>query len=121
MSKIIYCSLLLFILAIPSYAMASAPNCSGPNNWASNLAFTYLKNAGLLQNKTIDFAKTKVTRLASEKIGDDLYRQIHQITFTEISGRTLTVITINDASHQECSMSDVEVFVVSQQLGGVGK
>jgi hypothetical protein len=121
MPKIVCCCLLLALLAFPQLAMASAPDCSKPNNWASNGAFTYLKNAGLLQNETTDFSKTKVTRLASEKIGNDLYRQVHQITFAERSGQTLTVITVNDASHQECSMSGVKVFVVSQELGELGQ
>jgi hypothetical protein len=98
--------------------MASSPDCSGPDRWASNMAFTHLKNAGLLQSETTDFVKTKVTRLASEKIGPDLYRQVHRIVFTKKSGESVVVITVNDASHQECSMSDVTVFVVSQQLGG---
>jgi hypothetical protein len=117
MTKIISCCLLIALFAIPQSAMSSAPNCSGPDNWPSGMAFTYLKNAGLLQNETTDFSKTKVARLASEKIGDDLYRQVHEITFTKKSGQTLTAVTVNDASNQECSMSGVRVFVVSQQLG----
>jgi hypothetical protein len=56
--------------------------------------------------------------LASEKIGKDLYRQIHYVVFTEKSGRTIEVITSNDASNVECSMSAVKVFVVSKRLGG---
>jgi len=78
---------------------------------------SHLKNAGLVQNETIDFAKTQVTRLASEKIGPDRYRQLHQVSFTNKSGDTVVVITLNDASHKECSMSGVNVFVVSRQLG----
>jgi hypothetical protein len=111
-------SLALFLcLLISEHAGAGAPNCSKPDGWASNMAFSQLKNLGLLHNETTDFARTKVTRLASEKIGTDLYRQIHQIVFTEKSGHTLAVITISDASHQECSMGDVRVFVISQQVG----
>lgn len=82
------------------------------------MAFVHLKNAGLTNNDKIDFTKTKTVRLASERIGKDLYRQIHHVVFTEKTGNTIEVITSNDASSQECSMSGVEVFVVSTRLGG---
>jgi len=38
-------------------------------------------------------------------------------TLAERSGRTIEVITVSDASHEECSLGDVAVFVVSQRLG----
>jgi len=82
------------------------------------MAFVRLKNAGLTDNDKIDFRKTKTVRLASERIGDDLYRQVHHVVFTEKSGGTIEVITASDASSEECSMSDVEVFVISRRLGG---
>ena len=81
------------------------------------MAFVELKNAGLTDNDKVDFTKTKTARLASEKVGSDLYRQIHRIVFTEKSGRTIEVVTENEASSAECSMSGVEVFVVSAHLG----
>jgi hypothetical protein len=109
---------LFSLLALTQNAVAGSPDCSGVNNYAANMAFTYLKNAGLVSNEMTDFSKTKVVRLASEKIGkDDLYRQVHQVSFVEKSGSTIDVITVNDASHEECSMSGVDVFVVSKHLG----
>ena len=82
------------------------------------MAFVHLRNAGLTENEKLDFSKTKTTRLASEQIGKDLYRQVHLVTFIEKSGKTIEVITRNDASNEECSMSGVEVYVVSNRLGG---
>ena len=79
---------------------------------------SHLKNAGLTDNEKLDFTKIKTVRLASEKVGKDLYRQIHHIVFTEKSGSTIEVITSNAASSAECSMSGVQVFVVSRRLGG---
>jgi hypothetical protein len=35
------------------------------------------------------------------------------------SGDPVEVITVNDASHEECSMSGVDVFVISKELGGL--
>ena len=112
---LLFLSIVLF--CVPRFADASSPDCSGANNWASNMAFVHLKNAGLLQNETIDFTKTQITRLASEKIGKDLYRQVHQITFFRKSMDKISVVAVSDASNEECSMSGVEVFVISQQLG----
>jgi hypothetical protein len=83
-------------------------------------ALTHLQNAGLILMES-DFSTTKVVRLASEKRGKDLYRQIHKVTFANNSGVTIEVITMNDASHVECSMSDVELFVVSHDLGNLNE
>ncbi|MFZ3037429.1 MAG: hypothetical protein WA112_09190 [Rugosibacter sp.] len=82
------------------------------------MAFAHLKNAGLTDNDKLDFTKTQTVRLASEKIGKDLYRQIHHVVFTEKAGGKIEVITSNDASNVECSMSGVQVFVISRRLGG---
>jgi hypothetical protein len=106
-------------IATPVAAIAGNPNCSGTDNWATDMAFVHLKNAGLIHNEVTDFTKTRTVRIASEMIGKDLYRQVHDITFTEKSGNTIEVITVNDASHQECSMSGVQVYVISRKLGGL--
>jgi hypothetical protein len=64
-----------------------------------------------------DFTKTKTMRLASEPIGKDLYRQVHRVTFTEKSGKLIDVITVSSASREECSMGEVDAFLVSKQPG----
>jgi hypothetical protein len=99
-------------------AAAKHPDCSGVERWATSMAFVNLKNAQLTNNDELDFSKTKTVRLASEKIGKDLYRQIHYVVFAEKSGRTIEVITSNDASNDECSMSAVTVYVINKRLGG---
>lgn len=81
------------------------------------MAFVYLKNARLTNNDKVDFSKTHVERLASEKVGKDLYRQVHLVTYIEKSGHELEVVTVNDASSEECSMSGVEAYLVAQRLG----
>jgi hypothetical protein len=110
---------LMLLITLPLGAIAGNPQCDGTGNWATSMAFVHLKNAGLISNDTTDFSKTKTIRIASEKIGKDLYRQVHYVTFTEKSGNVIEVVTVNDASHQECSMSGVQVFVVSKKLGGL--
>jgi hypothetical protein len=114
--------LLLFILllvSIPATAQSQAdqthgPDCSG--GWPTNMTFVALKNAGLADNSSVDFSKTKTVRLASEKVGKDLWRQIYRVTFTKKSGDAVEAIAVHDASQDECSMSGVEVFVVSNHL-----
>jgi hypothetical protein len=93
------------------------PDCTCIDCWPTSMAYAHLKNAGLAGPKTLDFEKTKTIRLASEKIGNDLFRQIHLVTFKEKNGGIIEVITVNDASIEECSMSGVEVYVISKRLG----
>ena len=80
------------------------------------MAYTSLRGAGLVDSSMGDSTLTKVTRIASEKIGKDLYRQVHLIEFRNASGKGVTVMTVNDASSRECSMSEVSVYLVSQTV-----
>jgi hypothetical protein len=93
------------------------PDCSGVDRWATNMVFVHLRNAGIVDNERVDFSKTVTTQLASERTGKDLWRQVHLVTITENSGKVIQAISINDASYEECSMSAVDVFVVSKHVG----
>ena len=90
------------------------PDCSG--HWPTQMAYVQLKNAGFIDNKAIDLSKTKTIRLSSELIGKNRWRQVYQVTFTKFSGEKIDAIAIHDASNDECSMTGVEVFVVSKHL-----
>jgi hypothetical protein len=110
-------SLVVLMLAVATPVFSADPQCDGPDDWAAMSTYGILKNAGLVDNYTTDFKKTKVTRIASQRIGKDLYRQVHDIVFVAKSGQTLVeVITVNDASHEECSMTGVEVYVVGKHF-----
>jgi hypothetical protein len=104
------------LLATASYA--KDPDCAGTNRWPTAMAFGHLKNAGLTTNDKLDFTKTKTTLLATQRLGKDLYRQLHHVVFTEHSGTTIEVITSNNVSSVECSESGVVVYVISKRLGG---
>ena len=69
-------------------------------------------------NSSIDFSKTKAVRLASQGIGKDLWRQVYDVTYTKKSGDTIEAIAVHDASTEECSMTGVDVYVISRHLGG---
>ena len=94
--------------------LSSGPDCSG--GWPTNMAFVLLKNAGLTDNDKIDFSKTKTVRIASESVGKDLWHQVYDVTFTEYSGEKIEAIAVHDASSEECSMTGVELYVVSRRL-----
>lgn len=111
-------SLLLIIFGAPLHSLAKTPDCTGVERWATQMALVHLKNAGLIEPSALDLTKTKIKMLASEKRANDIYRQIHHISFTDKSGNVTEVITSNDASNDECSMSGVDVFVISRHLGG---
>jgi hypothetical protein len=78
------------------------------------MAFVHLKNRGVTTNENIDFSKTEVSRIASERIDDTTHRQIHLVTFTQTDGDTIETITISDATTDECSMSEVDVYRVEK-------
>ena len=98
----------------PGSHLSNGPDCSG--SWPTDMAFVLMKNAGITNNEKIDFSKTKTVRLASQRIGEDLYHQVYDVVLTEYSGRTIEAIAVHDASHEECSMTGVDLFVVSQRL-----
>ncbi len=118
MSKALKFVVVAMMLATMAPGLSANPKCDGPNNWAAMMAFAHLKNAGVTDNAKIDFNQTIVNRIASEKIGEDLFRQVHRVIYIEKSGKKIELITTNDASSEECSMSAVEVYVVERKLGG---
>jgi len=116
--------LMTFAVCAPTFVQSKAaktggPDCSG--GWPTNMTFTHLKNAGLVDNSSVDFSKTKTLRVASEKIGKNLWHQVYHVVFTKNSGEVIETIAIHDASREECSMTGVEVFVISKHLYPEGK
>jgi hypothetical protein len=95
-------------------SLSSGPDCSG--GWPTNMAFVLMKNAGITDNNEIDFSKTKTVRIASERVDKDLWRQVYDVTFTERSGGKIEAIAVHEASREECSMTGVELYVVSRHL-----
>ncbi|GJE61289.1 hypothetical protein [Methylobacterium trifolii] len=75
-----------------------------------------LKNAGVLVNDEVDFGRTAVQQIASQRIRKNLYRQVFKIVFHLKNGRLIQAIAVSDASKEECSMSDVTVYRISAPL-----
>jgi hypothetical protein len=117
-----FLSLILAVLILLALSVAQSqtktvngPDCSG--GWPTDMAFVQLKNAGLADNQSIDFSKTKTVRIASEQIGKDLWHQVYLVTYFKKSSETIKAIAVHNASSEECSMTGVDVFVVSKHLG----
>lgn len=115
--------IVILIISVPAIAQSQVEKTHGPNciEWPTNMTFAHMKNAGLADNYSIDFSKTKTVRLASEKIGKDLWHQVYRVTFTKKSGDVIEAIAVHDASQDECSMTGVVVYVVSKVLNPEGK
>jgi hypothetical protein len=113
----IACLALVVLGGVSAAAPSPVPDCTGPSRWPATMALVQLKNAGITSPEKIVPERTTVVRLATEALGNGLYRQVHLVTFVERSGKAIQVITVSDASFEECSMSEVRVFVISRQLG----
>jgi hypothetical protein len=101
--------------AQPQPNRTHGPDCSG--GWTTEVTLALLKNAGLVNVKELDFSKTTTVRLASERIGKDLWHQVYRVRYVRNSGEAIQAIAIHDASQGECSMTAPEVFVVADHLG----
>ena len=102
--------LLVTLLAIlPIFSFGKGPDCY---SWPMNMSEVWLKNAGVVDIKNLDESKTKITLLASEKKAKGLYTQIYHFIFYDEKGNTYETITKNDASYKECSMSDVDAYLI---------
>lgn len=118
-SRINWQSSLVLLFLITGSVCAKVPDCASPNGWPASIAFAKLKNAGIVKNTDLNLKKTEVHRLASEKIGKDLYRQVLEIVFFKTDGHVIRVVTMSDSSFEECSMGDVEVFLVAKEFGSL--
>ncbi|MGR5154749.1 hypothetical protein [Photobacterium swingsii] len=103
----------ILLILFSSLSLASSPKCDTPSSWAPNMAYVYLLNNKVFTAGDVEHDKTLVTRIASEKIENDVYQQVHHVIFKLKSGEDVEVITSNEASSSECSYSGVKVFVIS--------
>lgn len=102
---------LIACLFFSATVSASAPDCY---SWPMNIAKGWLKNERIVDIVDLDESRTQRKRLASEKKADEVYTQVYHFTFYDKRGTTYDVITQSDGSYQECSLSDVNVFLISK-------
>ena len=106
--------LIVTILTIlPILSFAKGPDC---DSWPMNMSEGWLQNAGIVDIINLDESKTKITLLASEKKAKGLYTQIYHIIFYDKIGNSYEIITNNDASYEECSMTGVDIYLISKSV-----
>lgn len=108
--------LLVLLSMTPAMCFAKLPAGLPCASWPTNVAEVKLQNAGVFKITQLDESKTKAVPIAIQSIGKDLYRQVFDITLYAHSGEKFHVVTVNNASSTECSMSDVDIYVVSQKF-----
>ncbi|WP_322062185.1 hypothetical protein [Paraburkholderia sp. J63] len=108
--------LFTLFLAMPGICFATLPAGLPCASWPTNISEVKLQNAGIVKIAQLDESKTKAVPVAIQKIGKDLYRQVFDITLQAKSGEEFHVMTVNEASSQECSMSDVDVYLISRKF-----
>ena len=106
--------LLITLLAVlPILSFAKGPDCY---SWPMNMSEGWLQNAGIVDVINLDESKTKITLLASEKKAKGLYTQIYHFIFYDKIGNSYEIITNNDASYEECSMTGVDIYLISKSV-----
>ena len=103
----------LCIALLSASPVLADPKCDGPESWPAGMTHAQLKNDGILVNDEVDFSRTAVQQIASQRIGKDLYRQVFKIVFHLRNGRLVQAIAVSDASREECSMSHVTVYRIA--------
>jgi len=103
--------LLIAGLLVAASASAKMPDC---HSWPMNMAEVWLKNEKIVDITQLDEPKTEFKLLASEKKKGGLYTQVYHFTFHDKSGKAYDLITQSDATQEECSASEVNVFQVSK-------
>ena len=107
---------LVFLACVAASPTQKPPDCAGPDHWAAGMAFAKLKNAGVITSENVDFDHVSSKALLSARIGRDLWRQAFRVVFPLQSGTRIEAIVVSDASSEECSMSDAQVFLISKAL-----
>lgn len=117
--------LIVFCAAICSLSAGERrlPNCAGENNWATNVALTEMKNAGLiagfdkLKNVTTTLVEQKTIGAYPDGGGGNIviYRSVQHIDIQTDDNKTIKALTVSDISDEECSMNSPTIIVIYPQ------
>lgn len=119
--KTVYWLACLALAAGPACAQ-TAPDCTGTGAWPNMMTAATLKNAGMANAQAFDLSKTEIVRLSSQSMGfntslkSTVFRQVYNLRLHGKAGESLEAIVISDATQEECSAGDIDVFVVSRHL-----
>lgn len=81
------------------------------------MALMGMKNAGIVDPDKINEDRTKVVLLVYQALLNGIFKEIYDITYFSNDGKHIfEVITSNESSYEECSMSDVTTFLISGHI-----
>lgn len=106
MNKLILLTCLLFSFSVS----AKKADC---HSWPMNMAEVWLKNNNIADITHLDRTKTEIKQLAAQKKAGGITTEIWHFIFHDNSGKAYEVITQSDANLEECSASEVNVFLIA--------
>ncbi|MFM2479937.1 hypothetical protein [Celerinatantimonas sp. YJH-8] len=83
------------------------------HTWPMNMAKSWLQDKNIVAEKLIVDDKTQFRLLASEKLESGQYTDVYFFTFFDYKGNAYHLITQNISSDEECSISSVNIYRVS--------
>jgi hypothetical protein len=115
---------ILLMLCAPIATQSNSGDGRGPDlsgNWPTTMTLGVLKDAGLVDVGQVDSSGTQTVRLASEKVGKNLWNQFYFVKFKLRTGGTVEAIAgINESKNVDMRSGPV-VYVVSKVLQPEGK
>lgn len=98
------------IISIPAFARDNIP-C---RSWPMTMAKIWLQDKHIVNESQLLPNKTQFTQLSSEEKSAGRYTDVYFFSFFDKKGQQYNVITQNISSDEECSMSEVSFYLVSQ-------
>ncbi|CAM3967667.1 hypothetical protein [Vibrio aerogenes] len=104
---------ILILLILQSYSSLAQPETTC-HTWPMEIAKSWLKDRKIIESENIlDASKTQFRKLASEDLKEGLYTDIYFFSFFDKHGKEYDLITQNISSDEECSISEVNIYMVS--------
>jgi len=113
-----HCIILLLLLSANVFA-GDEPDCSGVDNYPTQMALTLLENRWVIEHDKMDFKRTETLLINSQKIGDDRYRQVFKMTFYQRDKKEpIQIISVNELNSEECGFGarEIEIYLISKKL-----
>lgn len=84
------------------------------HTWPMNMAKIWLQDKQIVNQKDLVNDKTQFKLLASEALGQGQYTDVYFFSFFDRDGKQYDLISQNVSSNKECSISNVNFYLISQ-------
>ncbi|MDW6002753.1 hypothetical protein [Vibrio mangrovi] len=103
---------LLLFLALSSFSSFARLDTTC-HTWPMNMAKIWLQDKKIVNEDELNEDRTQFKLLASETMKNAQYTDVYLFSFFDKTGKEYDVITQNISSDEECSISDVNIYMVS--------